>query len=327
VRTPGETFAAAIRLEPPGQGSMVPLWELEFHGWELFAGRPFRVGSDFVRLSPGEQEHALHENAGIIAEVSEILDFAAVTVPGEYWEIAPGHAAYYWLPGEARLEQIRLLQKAMGERVTLVAGCPAVLAMPGADEYMEFATTLMERPREIESRARKLCRSGMEQAGRLLGLGIGALYTASDIADNHGPYFDPGQMDRLILPYLDRWAGHVHSGGGLSILHSDGNLAPCLEAIAETQVQALQAIDPTAGMELKETKEAVGDRICLCGNIECGLFMSEDPQQVYESTREALTGSKAGGGLVLGASNAIEQGFRRENYLAYHSAWKEFGKY
>jgi hypothetical protein len=55
--------------------------------------------------------------------------------------------------------------------------------------------------------------------------------------------------------------------------------------------------------------------------------MSEDPQQVYESTREALTGSKAGGGLVLGASNAIEQGFRRENYLAYHSAWKEFGKY
>ena len=320
-----DLFSRAIRLEEPAPGSRVPIWELEFHGWNHFSDRPLIVGTAFNALSSQEKKHALHQNAEVIADVSELLNFSAVTVPGGYWEIAPGHPAYYWLPEKERLEQIRLLQKAMGDRIMLVAGNPAVLAMPGADEYMEFAYTLMERPHEIETRARELFQSGIEEASRLLDLGVGALYTASDIADNHGPYFNPEQMEQLILPFLDSWAEHVQAKGGLSILHSDGNLTPCLEMIAGTKVQALQAIDPTAGMDLRATKQLTEGRLCLCGNIECGLFITGKPDDVFDATRDALTGSKEKGGLVLGASNAIEKELKKENYLAFLDAWKEHG--
>lgn len=323
--SPADSFASTIRCEQPVPGTQVPLWELEFHGWELFSGRPLCLGNEFESLGAADKERALHRNAEIIAEVSRLLSFSAVTVPGGYWEIAPGHPAYYWLPEEHRERQIKLLVQSMGQEIMLVAGAQAVLAMPGALEYMDFAQALMERPREIGERAKGLLRQGLEQSSRLLDLGIGALYTPSDMADNHGPYFDPGQMEQLILPCLDRWAVHVRQQGGLAILHSDGDLGPVLDAIADTGVQALQSIDPTAGMDLAETLTKVEGRLCLCGNIQCGLFISGTPETVFESTRQALSATRKKRGLVLGASNAIERGMKKENYLAFLGAWKQFG--
>lgn len=327
MHLPADLFRQALQLEAPSPGSSVPLWELEFHAWEIFSGEQVMLGKDFVALSKKEQEAALHRNAEIMSRVSELLDFSALTAPGGYWEIAPGQPAYFWLPEADRLKQIELLVRALDGKIMLVAGSPAVLAMPGAEEYMEFAYTLMEEPEKIEDRASKLCKQGMKEASHLLELGVGAIYTASDIADNHGPYFDPRQMEDLILPFLDKWARHVRSEGGLSILHSDGKLTPCLGQIAETSVHALQAIDPTAGMDLAETKTELKGRLCLCGNIDCGLFFSGRAQAVFESTKEALLKAKDGGGLVLGASNALERVLIKENYLAMLEARDRYGIY
>jgi len=153
MKTASERFASAIRREQAEPGDMVPIWELEFHGWDLFSPHKLMVGSEFANLSTREKEISLHRNAEIISAVSQTLHFSAITVPGGYWEIAPGHPAYYWLPGEARIQQIEILRKHLGDQIMLVAGNPAVLAMPGAEEYMEFAYTLMERPELIEKRA------------------------------------------------------------------------------------------------------------------------------------------------------------------------------
>lgn len=326
MKNPSERFASAIKMEKPEPGEQVPIWELEFHGWDLFSPHRLIVGTEFSKLSSREKEKSLHRNAEIFCTVSQDLSFSAITVPGGYWEIAPGHPAYFWLPGEARIQQIEILKKHLGDRIMLVAGNPAVLAMPGAEEYMEFAYTLMEHPEEIEKRAKELYDKGIREADRLIDLGVGALYTPSDIADNHGPYFNPEQMEQLILPFLDQWASYVKSKGALSILHSDGNLESILDVIANTGIQAIQAIDPTAGMDLKRTFEAVGGKLSLCGNIDCGLYTEGTPDQLFTATKEALA-LKSHGGLILGASNAIEKELKKENYLAVLQAWKEFGVY
>jgi len=313
-------------MEKAKPGETVPIWELEFHGWDLFSPHRLIVGTEFSRLSPREKEKSLHRNAEIICIVSQDLHFSAITVPGGYWEIAPGHPAYFWLPGEARIQQIEILKKMLCERIMLVAGNPAVLAMPEAEKYMDFAYTLMERPKEMEKRARELFDKGMREAERLLDLGVGALYTPSDIADNHGPYFNPEQMEQLILPFLNQWASYVKKQGALSILHSDGNLESILDVIASTGVQAIQAIDPTAGMDLGKTMDTVKGKLSLCGNIDCGLYTEGTADQLYEATKNVLA-LKSRGGLILGASNAIEKELKKENYLAFLKAWKEFGVY
>lgn len=312
-----DNFKKALSLEPLPRDMPVPLWELEFHAWQLFSDRRIILGSEFAELSPADKNRALRQNAEIILEVSEKLDFSAVTVPGGYWEIAPGHPAYYWLPAGDREKQIDLLYREAGSELCLVAGSQSVLAMPDADKYMEFAYTLMEDPSSVIQMSEELCRKGKKQASALIDLGIGAIYTPSDIADNHGPYFNPEQMESMILPRLNSWAEHVHREGGLSILHSDGNLTPILEELAGTSVMALQAIDPMAGMDLIETRDLVKNRLCLCGNIDCGLLMSGSPEEIFESTASLLRNFGDQKGLVLGASNALEKELKKENYLAY----------
>lgn len=158
-------------------------------------------------------------------------------------------------------------------------------------------------------------------------LGVGVVFTASDIGDNSGPFFNPGQMQRFILPYLDQWAQRCKAMGLFTILHSDGQLTPYIDAIAATAVDGLQAIDPVAGMDITEVKRIAGDRLCLCGNIDCGLLLRGTPETVYAATRQLLETCKAGGNLVLGTSNIVQREVPLANYLAMIEAWEAFGSY
>jgi len=316
--------AALEGRQPPGA---VPIWEIEFHAWDRASGRHVILGQEFAALSLAEQEKALYANAEILISVSHDLHYAALTVPGGYWEVSPGTAAYYWLPGEARYRQIEVLYEVGVGDLMLVAGSGGVMAMPGATNYVEFAYKLFDAPHEIDAQAQHTLAHGLEAARRFRDMGIEALFTASDIADNHGPFFNPQQMERFILPYLAKWAHGVREMGGYAILHTDGDLSPCLEGIAESGLHALQAIDPIAGMDIRRVKEEVGTRLCLCGNVDCGLLVKGTPEQVYHETRALLLDCKPGGGLVLGASNAVQRAVSIENYGAMIRAWQEHGAY
>ncbi len=115
---------AALQRRKPAGG--VPIWELEFHAWDAASGRHVVLGEEMERLTPGEQERAMQENAEIIVSVSRDLHFAAVTPPGPYWHTAPGELAYNVLPGDLRWRQFELLRSlapGCACAVTWIAGC------------------------------------------------------------------------------------------------------------------------------------------------------------------------------------------------------------
>ena len=110
-----------------------------------------------------------------------------------------------------------------------------------------------------------------------------------------------------------------------TILHSDGNLAPLLESLASTELDALQAIDPVAGMDIIETKKAAEGRLCLCGNVDLRLLTSGPEEAIRENVREICLGCKEGGGFVLGATNAVYDEIPLSNYRAMIDAGREYG--
>ena len=304
-------LALACR-EPPE----VPVWEIEFHLWDAFSGRRLQLGGEFARLTAGEQERALYANAEIMYEVAVDLRFAAVTAPGRYWEYAPGQPAYFWLPDPAVAKQIRILSALAGDSFMVAAESGGVVSMPLADDYLAFSYRLFDAPKQVDEQARATLRYGIESARKIRELGAEMLFTASDIADNHGVFFNPAQMERFILPYLRMWADEVRALGGWSVLHSDGNLNACLDALADSGLHALQAIDPVAGMDIRSVKDQVAGRLCLCGNIDCGLLLTGTPAQVRAATRMVLANCASGGGFVLGASNAVQREAPPDNYRA-----------
>ena len=314
-------FAAFDCRRPAGS---VPLWELEFHAWDAMSGKHVILGHEFERLSPAEQERACHTNAEILLSVSEKLDYAAVTAPSSYWEQAPGQLAYYVLPGEARFRQIEILTKLAGDKVAIAAGTGGIM---GADYSEEFCDKLYNEPDSLDAYARGCLEGGVAAAKRMRDLGVKIVFSASDMADNSGPFFSPDQMQRFILPHLDEWGHRCREMGLRSVLHSDGNLTRYLDAIAATRIDALQAIDPVAGMDIRESFKVAAGRLCLCGNVDCGLLLRGTPDEVYASAKSLIEEGKKYGGLILGASNAVQSEVPVANYLAVISACREHGRY
>lgn len=312
-------MVAALRRR--GDAAVVPIWELEFHAWDAMSGQHMVLGEEMAKLPPVEQEKALHRNAEIMLATSRDLCFSALTVPGGYWHVGPGELAYYILPGDLRFRQLEILRKMVGDEFLLVAATGGVLS---ADYSIEFCEELMLDPEAFRKRADNQFAYGIDVSKRYRDLGADAVFTASDIADNSGLFFNPDQMEQFILPYAKRWAEAVHGMGMYAIMHSDGNLMNGLDALADTGLDALQAIDATAGMDISEARRVVGSRLCLCGNVDCGLLLRGTPDQVYASTAQLLASQGRTGAFVLGASNAVQQEVPVENYRAMIAAWKAF---
>lgn len=266
----------------------------------------------------------MYDNARIMLDVSAEMGFAALSSPNAYWEQSPGQLAYYCMPGDTRFRQLEILRELAPDDLMLISTTPAVLS---ADYSPEFCYRMFDDPEGIDQMAKDLLAGALELAKRFRDCGAEALISPSDIADNSGPFFKPEQMQRWILPYLSQWTDALREMGMFSILHTDGNLTKYLDAIADTGLDALQAIDPVAGMDMRATKDAVGDRLCLCGNVDCGLLLRGNPETVYTATKELLDTCKVGGGLVLGASNAVQPDVPIENYRAMIQAWRDGGSY
>ena len=310
-------------LEGRQPAGAVPLWELEFHLWDQFSGRHVILGPEFEQLSAAEQEKALHTNAEIMLSVSAELGFTALKTPGGYWHVGPGQLAYFVLPGQTYWEQLRVVKEMAPPDLVLVGGTGGVLC-PG---YGEFAYRLYDDPDGVEEDAKREVASARELGRKLVDYGVEVAVSASDIADNHGPYFTPPQMKRFILPYMAQWGEAMRELGLYSILHTDGQIMPILDQIADTGISAVQALDPIAGVDIAEAKRVAGNRLALCGNIDCGLLHLGPREKVYEVTRDTLRTCKPGGGFVLGASNAVFQETPPEHYRAMIQAWRDFGAY
>ncbi len=263
-------------------------------------------------------------NAEIMLAVSAEMHFAALTGPNAYWNHAPGQLAYYCMPGDTRFRQMEILRKRAPQDLMLIGTTGGII---GADYSPEFCYRLVDEPETIDEVAKNCLLGAIEVAKRFRDCGAEAVMSPSDIADNSGPFFNPDQMRRWILPYLEQWSGAIRAMGMYTILHTDGNLMPYMDAIAATGLDAIQAVDPVAGMDMRKTKDIVGHRLCLCGNIDCGLLVRGRPEEVYEATRSLLRLCKADGGLVLGASNAVQPDVPMDNYRAMIQSWKRHGQY
>jgi uroporphyrinogen decarboxylase len=305
----------------------VPLWEIEFHVFDRYVDAPLILGRTFAHLTPAEQESALQHNAEVLVTVAQRLGHSALTSPGSYWEVAPGVPAYYWLPGDFPWKQLGVLRRTAGAELAIIKNVSGMIMPPSGADYEAFCYRLFDTPEEIDQLAQTTLERGLADARRARDLGADAVMNACDIADNHGVFFNPKQFARFWEPYLHRWTTAVREMGLYSILHSDGDLTAILTALAASDLHALQAIDPIAGMDIVAVKRRVGERLCLCGNMDCGLLQFGPVERIAAETARICEAVKPGGRFVLGASNAVFAEIPLEHYEAMLAAWRVHGRY
>lgn len=182
----------------------------------------------------------------------------------------------------------------------------------------EFAHQLLDMVLETDIRvARNAVRAGAD-----------ALVIADDYAGNDNPFFSRPAFREFVLPRLQRMVNAIHEEGALVVKHSDGNLWPILDLIVDTGIDALNPMEPIAGMDIGLVKQKYGNRVCLIGNVDCAYILSQaSTAEVEEAVKECIRKAAPGGGHIMSSSNAIHSAVKAENYRTMIEATKKYGKY
>ena len=138
----------------------------------------------------------------------------------------------------------------------------------------------------------------------------------------------PGHFRELVLPYLKRSIETAHELGVRYIKHTDGNIWSLLDAMMEAGIDAIDPLEPIAGMDIGEVKTRYGDRMALVGNLDCtDLLPNATPEEVEDAVKETIAKGAPGGGYILASSNSIHPAVRPENYRAMVEAARRWGEY
>jgi uroporphyrinogen decarboxylase len=80
------------------------------------------------------------------------------------------------------------------------------------------------------------------------------------------------------------------------IKHTDGNIMPIVDQLVAANPHVLHSLDPHAGVDITRIKRLYGDRLCLIGNVNCGLLQTGTDEEVIESVRYTLESGMPGSG-------------------------------
>jgi uroporphyrinogen decarboxylase len=149
----------------------------------------------------------------------------------------------------------------------------------------------------------------------------------SDYCFNSGPFLSPNQFSEFVAPFLQKLIKGYKDMGFYSIKHTDGNIMPIIDQLVQAGPDALHSIDPQAGVDIAEVKSKYGDKVCLIGNVNCGLMQTGTDEEVAESARYALRHGMPGYGYIFSTSNTIYSGMPLERYELINKIWKDEGIY
>lgn len=183
-------------------------------------------------------------------------------------------------------------------------------------------------PELVERLARLVTDYDLELLELAAAHGVDVIVLDDDLADKHNALISPRHYRRLVAPFHRELVERAHALGMKVLLHTDGRVWPLLEAFVEVGFDGLNPLEPDAGMELGEVKRAVGDRLCLVGNIDCGALLCHGTTEDVEAeVVRAIAAGAPGGGYILCDSNSIHPGVRPENFIAMMHAARRHGAY
>ncbi|MCA2002665.1 MAG: hypothetical protein LDL51_12435 [Chloroflexi bacterium] len=191
-----------------------------------------------------------------------------------------------------------------------------------------FLIGLVQAPSLIERYLDVQLKTVLMLGEALLQRGVDGLHGGYDWAASRAPMFSPRHFRKFVFPRLKQITDLCHRYGGVYVKHTDGNVNSLLEGMIESGVDAFQAIEPRAGMDIAAIKKQYGDRLTLIGNVDCSTVLVNGPvEAVKEETARVIRAAAPGGGFLLSTSNSVHPGVAPEYYLAMLETAREMGRY
>ena len=317
MMTPRERFIAALERRP--LKGRVPHFELVFFLTMEAFGKvhpSHRNYSQWLQMKENERELHRRDIADLFIATAERFEQSAIFLhpnPGDVEEI---------------MRLVDIMREKSGDRYCLLLGGDPTFSVPDGTRMEEFSYRMVDEPEKLHEEAEAGLRWAFDRGERLRDHGgVDGFVFCSDYCFNSGPFLSPALFGEFVTPYLARLTKAYRDMGFYVIKHTDGNIMPILDQLVQTNPHALHSLDPQGGIDIAAVKQLCGERVALCGNVNCGLLDTGTEEQVAESVRYALRHGMPGGGYIFSTSNCIYTGMRLERYELMLDIWRKEGNY
>jgi uroporphyrinogen decarboxylase len=313
-----ERFVHALEHRPPVAGR-VPHFELVFYLTMEAFGRVHPSHRSYGQWDQMEEkERQLHraDMADIYLATAQRYEHDAI-----FLHPNPGHE-------DETFRLIDLIRARTGDEYFLMLHGDATYGVPSGAHMVDWSARLADEPEQVKEEAARHVDQALGRGERFARHGgLDGFALCADYCFNSGPFLSPSWFDEFVTPYLTRLIRGYRDQGLYVIKHTDGNIMPILDALVEAPPHALHSIDPQGGVDLAEVKRRVGDRVCLIGNVNCGLLDSGTDEECVASARYALRQGMPGGGYVFSTSNCVYTGMSLARYELILDVWRREGNY
>ncbi|MBN1347064.1 MAG: hypothetical protein JXQ73_30515 [Phycisphaerae bacterium] len=313
-----ERFTMALNgKQPPG---LVPHFELVFYLTMEAFGKvhpSHRHFHQWDQMSKAEKRAQLEDAARVYLMTAERYGHSAIFLHGA------GSG------GEEHEEEfINLVDELGGGQYFLMIHGDATYSIPNGTEMMAWCGRIADDPQGLKDEARRMVDDAIARAERLKkNTALDGFAMCADYCLNDGPFLSPGMFAEFVTPYLKQLCGAYREMGLYAIKHTDGNIMPIVEDLVDAGPHALHSLDPQGGVDIAEIKRRFGDRLCLIGNVNCGLLDTGTEAQCVESARYCLEHGMPGGGYIFSTSNCVYTGMDLKRYELILDVWRREGNY
>jgi uroporphyrinogen decarboxylase len=300
---PKERVIAALELRQPDD--IVPTFELEFQLTREFFDKDFKNLRD---LSGKELDLAIGYNAELFIQIAETFDYSIIRT------------------GDTRILR-KLVQMGASKKYLLCGEADGTMSIPDGENMVNVAVRLFEDADAVKKGLDASVDNGIQSGKVQMDAGAECLTMCADYCFNVGPFLSPKMFSEFVTPYLHRLIEAHRENGAYVIKHTDGNIMPVLDQLVSCRPHALHSIDPQAKVNLAEVKRLVGDRVCLAGNVNCGLLQTGTDDEVKADIMRSLRDGMPGGGYIFCTSNVAFKGMPPERYSVMMDMRKAYGRY
>ncbi len=304
------------------QPDFVPTFELAFQLTEEVFGSSFNQSVDYNNLSEPDRRELCRLNAELYLAIAERYEHSIIMVAIAPSTVFPQRAQeLVWT-----MKSIRDIARRRGEDYLLVTHGDTTLELPEGKWLERMIELLADNPAQLHVEAEnRMFRSALPL---YLGqCGFDGFALCADYAFNANPFFAPEQFAEFVTPYLKRLIAAYRGMEKYVIKHSDGNLMPILEQIVQCEPHAIHSLDPQGGMDIAAVKSRYGEKVALCGNVNCGLMQTGTDDEVLASCEYAMRHGKPGGGFIFCTSNCVFKGMPPERYELMIDYWRRHRYY
>ncbi|MEW6423750.1 MAG: uroporphyrinogen decarboxylase family protein [Bacillota bacterium] len=198
----------------------------------------------------------------------------------------------------ASMESARIILEELGKDVF----CYATIAQPFTfANQMRRADYLMldlyKNPSAVHELLEYTTNLVIEHAKICREIGVHGIFPCDGAAS--GDLLSPKHYREFVAPYTKRLDQAAKEMGIYHIQHVCGNTTKNLDIVLEISPQAYSFDYP---VDIGVTKQKIGSKICLVGNIDpSGILLLGTPEKVKEVTRSCIEKGWENGGFIIGS--------------------------